>query len=562
MSIKYTVTKCSEGDSKDWNVSGEGYVFANDSTLTCEPIGDWPIYLSLGQGIKCTEYSGGYFKFKSYLFISKANDKQSPPSGAVIYISSKGSCSWEGGSVNTTGLSSSYMDMTKMVLWANFGDYSATSYSTNGVIAVSDEFKVRVAQSVNVTWGVTIGDKSVSPGGILIITNAMSSSMTYNYNGFIGNTSHTSKQTGTIGDTITLVNASDCTKTPVTSSTTCYISFNTNGGEGSFNTISKTYSRSTTYTPINWRIDNSETYKSFGAKFTLTKSDHYASLNYSTRTPEYSYTSVTIPSNTPTKYGYTFANWSSNQGGSYAPGASIYLDKNYSLIAQYTANIYTIRYHADGWNNVPGESRVSYGISTGISNNSLSRNGCNWDGKWKTVDDRIISKGSYINTASYYDLATKHDNILDLYLNSYSLAVNKITLDPGAGSLSTSNIIEYNVETGTITVPQPTPPIGDYVFVGWTSNAAICGQTFTDVSVVTFTPSNETNWNRTNITLTARYVQLGKFVNIRGSWRPVMETYYKKNGQWVQTEKADDPNKGIGKTLIKVNGSWHREIGS
>lgn len=555
----YTTSSSSTGSTKQWYVSGEGSIYANDTTLTCTASGATTMYLCLGQGLKCVGYSNGSFKFKSYLFISRRDSSQLPVSGSTIYISGKGSCASEGGSVGTTGLSYINMDMRNMTAVASFGDYSATSYRTNGVIAVSNEFSISANKTVNVAWSVTIGGRSLNPGVLEVHTNAMSSSMNYNYNGFSGGSTY--KQTGTIGNTITLVNASGCTKSPTTSSTTCYISFNTSGGEGSFSTISKTYSRSTTYTPINWYIDNSS-YKSFGTSFTLTSSSHSASLNYSTYTPEYSYTSVDIPSNTPTKYGYTFTNWSSNQGGSYAPGASIYLNKNHSLTAQYAANTYIIRYHADGWNNVPGESKVSYGISASISNNSLSRNGCNWDGKWKTVDDRIISKGSYINTASYYDLATKHDNVLDLYLNSYSLAVNRITLNPGAGSLSTSNIIEYNVETGTITVPQPTPPIGDYVFVGWTSNAAICGQTFTDVSVVTFTPSNETNWNRTNITLTARYVQLGKFVNIRGSWRPIMETYYKKNGQWVQTEKADDPNKGVGKTLIKVNGSWHREVGS
>lgn len=75
----------------------------------------------------------------------------------------------------------------------------------------------------------------------------MSASISYDYQGFSGGPTY--KQVGKIGETVRLANASGCTKPATTSSTSNYITFNTNGGQGNFSNISKTYSRSTTYTP-------------------------------------------------------------------------------------------------------------------------------------------------------------------------------------------------------------------------------------------------------------------------------------------------------------------------
>lgn len=96
----------------------------------------------------------------------------------------------------------------------------------------------------------------------------------------------------------------------------------------------------------------------------------------------------------------------------------------------------------------------------------ITRNGSNWDGKWRTADGRTIARGETVRSSDYYDLAVKNNNVLDLYINGYTLAVNKLTMNPGNGTLSGSSIIEYNVETGVLTMPQPTPPPGDFVFVG------------------------------------------------------------------------------------------------
>lgn len=76
----------------------------------------------------------------------------------------------------------------------------------------------------------------------------MQRTLTYNYNGFTSSTPVYSVSR-LKGESVTLVDASNAQKPSTTETSTKSIYFNTNSGEGVFNTITKTYSRETTYTP-------------------------------------------------------------------------------------------------------------------------------------------------------------------------------------------------------------------------------------------------------------------------------------------------------------------------
>lgn len=536
----------------------DGYVssiYGNDIQLTCTASGAISVMLDLGIGIRCLGYGTNSFTFQSWLIISK-HSSWSVVSGSTIYVSGKPTIKVNGSTIETaSAMNSSNLTLNDITKEGSIGNYSSTSYKSNGVIGVSSTFTVKPGTSnFSVYWSATIGGMSVTTGSININTSDMLRTLVYNYNGFTDSSPAASVKK-TAGTVITLANASSATKTPTDNPVTKSINFNLNGGEGVFSSITRTYSNISTYTPTKWDMG------SFGSNYTL-NNNTTATLQYDTHTPGYSYEYVNIPSDKPNYYGYTFNYWSSTYGN-YAAGASIYLDKDYNLKAAYTANTYKIVYHADGWNNVPASAVKTYGTNFNISSNTLTKNGYKWNNLWKTKNGDLFYKGDTLADSIGYKIALSNDGVVDLYMDGYSINVNKIQLNAGSGTLpnGTTNPIEYTVEGQLTTITQPTPPPGDYVFVGWTSDKAICGQSYIDTSVIQFQPSKETDWNRT-ITLTARYVQLGKFVNIRGSWRPIMRTYYKLNGQWVQMERADDPNVGVGKVYTKVNGTWKKEIGS
>lgn len=554
------VYTCSEQSTPVSHSTSEisGYVssiYGNDIQLTCVSSGVTSVVLDLGIGIRCLGYGTNSFTFKSWLILSK-HSSWSVVSGSTIAISSRPVIKVNGSTIETEHtMHSSNLTLNDITTSGYIGDYSATSYRSNGVIGVSTTFTVKPGTTnFSVYWVANIGGKSVTTGAININTSDMLRTLTYNYNGFT-DSSPAANVKRTAGTSITLANASSATKTPTDKPTTKSINFNLNGGEGVFNSITRTYSNISTYTPTRWDIG------SFGSNYTL-NNNTTANLQYDTHTPGYSYEYVNIPSDKPTQYGYTFSYWSSTYGN-YAAGASIYLDKDYNLNAEYAANTYKIVYHADGWNNVPASAVKTYGTNFNVSSNTLTKNGYRWNNQWKTKNGDIFYKGDTLDDYIGYKIALSNGGVVDLYMDGYSICVNKIQLNAGSGTLpnGTINPIEYTVEGQLTTITQPTTPPGNYVFVGWTSDKAICGQSYTDTSVIQFQPSKETSWNRT-ITLTARYVQLGKFVNIRGSWRPIMRTYYKLNGQWVQTERADDTKVGVGKVYTKVNGAWKKEIGS
>lgn len=63
-------------------------------------------------------------------------------SGSTIYLSAKPELSTSGGNPSVTGLSYSNLTLNDVASTAYKGDYSATSYKTNGVIAQSASFSV------------------------------------------------------------------------------------------------------------------------------------------------------------------------------------------------------------------------------------------------------------------------------------------------------------------------------------------------------------------------------------------------------------------------------------
>lgn len=68
-------------------------------------------------------------------------------SGSTIYVSAKPTLSTSGSNPSVTGISYSNLTLNSVVSTSYAGDYSATSYTTNGVLAKSASFVVDAGTS-------------------------------------------------------------------------------------------------------------------------------------------------------------------------------------------------------------------------------------------------------------------------------------------------------------------------------------------------------------------------------------------------------------------------------
>lgn len=174
------------------------------------------------------------------------------------------------------------------------------------------------------------------------------------------------------------------------------VSYNANGGSGAPATdykhhdislkLSSTKPTRTGYTFSGWSTSStgSAAYQAGGSYTSNSDKTLYAVWTKNTYTVTYnanggtgapaaqsaSYnTNITLSSTVPTYAGHDFLGWATTQGGSaaYQPGASLNVQKNWTLYAVWKLKTYDVTYNANGGENAPAAQVKTYGQDLTLS---------------------------------------------------------------------------------------------------------------------------------------------------------------------------------------------------
>ncbi len=174
---------------------------------------------------------------------------------------------------------------------------------------------------------------------------------------------------------------------------------------------------------------------------------------------------------------------------------------SHTLVAQWTANTYTVTYNANGGSGTMSNTTATYGQTATISANTFTRTGytfsswstsrsaadsngwTNWSGTWSYIDGQYGISGGVLNLYAIWTPVS--------YSISYTL---------NGGSVSTANPTSYTIETSSITLNNPTR--AGYTFAGWTgSNGTTAQKSVTIAKGSTGNRSYTANWTANTYTI-------------------------------------------------------------
>lgn len=542
--------------SSGWYCTDNDRIYPAGSTYYYYNLGDFRTYYKLSSSATSSrvvsfqarvyvKWEGSTYKAYKESLYAKINTTVSTTVGYAFFRLSATSLNLSSKTINLTSLTTDYAEVGSASRSVSFGGKTDSFQDVYFPPVSIYYYNISTSSST----GVTSANTSIGYGYFKIPYGKSTFKITYKAGDGASGSVNLGEVEANYGETLALLGGS-WSKPGTTPTTEARLNYS---GYSSLNQ-SQTLSTTGTYTFTGYNIG------SVGSRVTI-YSDIEAIAQYSYSEEAYPTATFTIQP-APRKDYYNFDSWSG-----YLPGSTIILNagETKTLSANWTPYSFNIVFQqADGWSNIPSGGTISYEGSYTISSTPI-KNGC----KFKKWNDTSNYNLEYVtgNVIKGTDIAPKLKNnntTLTLKL-SYDTLQNKIILIPDPGKLEAPALSErtYNVDMSTITLDQPTPPEGDYVFIGW-NGGPICGKTYKNTTNITFNPSEETNWgeNGREITLTANYVQLGKYVKVNGKWSPIVETYVKQDGAWRQIESATDTSVGLGKVQVKVNDRWVKEVGS
>ena len=182
-----------------------------------------------------------------------------------------------------------------------------------------------------------------------------------------------------------------------------------------------------------------------------------------TKTVTYDSTYGTLP--TPTRTGYTFNGWKDANENTYTSTDTVNITADTEIIAEWTANDYTITFNYDGATsgNTETERIVTFDSTYGTLP-TPEKTGYTFQG-WYLEEDEIESTTT-VSTASNHTLKAK-----------WQAETYTITYDYNGGSLAngSTETLSYTIED-TITLPEATKT--GFIFKGW-KEAGADDSTFT-----------------------------------------------------------------------------------
>ena len=171
----------------------------------------------------------------------------------------------------------------------------------------------------------------------------------------------------------------------------------------------------------------------------------------------------TISNTRPTRTGYDFLGWSTNQyatAASYQPGGSITVSANTTLYAIWKAVTYTVSYNANGGSGAPASQTKTYNVALTLSSTAPTRTGYTFLG-WST--------SSSATTATYSAGGSYTTNASATLYAVWQVITYTITYRPGTGGSGsvTTATKTYNV---ALTLKGATFTRSGYAQTGWATS--------------------------------------------------------------------------------------------
>jgi len=185
-----------------------------------------------------------------------------------------------------------------------------------------------------------------------------------------------------------------------------------------------------------------------------------------------------LPENGFAKKGHTFTGWNTAADGSgtaYQPGDTVDLATEQGavvvLYAQWRANIYTVKFDANGGEGSMADINRTYGDKQPLPECGFTKTGYTFVG-WNTKAD---GSGSAYQPGDKYNLVATDGKVVTLYAQ---WAANQYTVsfDANGGEAAADITVTYDSAYGTL----PTTTRVGYTFKGWSLN----GETVTAETIV------------------------------------------------------------------------------
>ena len=247
----------------------------------------------------------------------------------------------------------------------------------------------------------------------------------------------------------------------------------------------------------------------------------------------------TLSSTVPTRTGYTFNGWNTEQNGSgtsYAKGATYSANASATLYAKWNLVNYSISYTLNG-GSVTGNP-TSYNVTTNtFTLNNPQKTGYTFAG-WTGSNGNSPQATGSINKGS-----TTGDKT---YTANWTPINYTITYDLAGGTAT--NPASYNVETNTFTLTNPTR--SGYIFTGWTGSNGNTPQTSVSIAKgSTGDKSYTANWRSEKQTGSWTYVayKTGRTNTPNNNSQAISYNGFNgKLGSWGNVSFINAGDKGIG----------------
>lgn len=187
---------------------------------------------------------------------------------------------------------------------------------------------------------------------------------------------------------------------------------------------------------------------------------------------------LTLPTTTPTRSGYTFSGWgtySTDTSANYNPGSNYTSNSGTTLYAIWTANVpepetYTISYNANGGSGAPSAQVKTENVTLTLSSTKPTRSGYTFKG-WSTsktaTSPTYSAGGSYTTNASATLYAVWEQNAPTTYTVSYNA-------NGGSGAPSS----QTKTQNVTLTLSSTKPTRSGYTFLGWSTSSTATSPTY------------------------------------------------------------------------------------
>ena len=172
---------------------------------------------------------------------------------------------------------------------------------------------------------------------------------------------------------------------------------------------------------------------------------------------------LTLSTTRPTRAGYMFVTWNTNQdgtGANYSPGQSYNVDANLTLYAIWRLHSYTVTYDANGGSGAPNTQTKIHDEILSISNIVPSRAGYTFQGWSTTRNGAVVYKPS----AQY--IANQDITLYAVWkANGYSITYNA----NGGSSAPSEQVKTHDID---ITLSTQEPVRKNYSFLGWGTSSS------------------------------------------------------------------------------------------